>query len=131
MNWYDIIVILFGAVGGTTGLISLYHAKSKKDTIDISNFHSLLEEERTERKNLSQEYHEYKGIVERKVENVKKEFDELRHENQKMLKSIYQAYRCKLPERLHDCPVIRAFNNNGTCEYCHEETIEDMDKISL
>ena len=81
MNWYDIIVILFGAVGGTTGLISLYHAKSKKDTIDISNFHSLLEEERTERKNLSQEYHEYKGIVERKVENVKKEFDELRHEN--------------------------------------------------
>lgn len=136
MAWYEIVGLLLGAVGGISGIvggfITMYNAKSNKDTIDISNFHSLIEEERTERKNLAQEYHEYKGIVERKVESVKKEFEDLRHENQRMLKSIYQAYRCKLPERMHDCPVIKAFNNDCVCEGCHsEETIEDMDKLSI
>ena len=132
MNWVEVVVMVIGAVGGTTGIISLYHAKSKKDTIDIGNFHSLIEEERTERKNLTQEYHEYKEIVERKVESVKREFDELRENNHKMLMSIYQAYRCTLPEKMHDCPVIKAFNNDCVCDGCSgKETISDFDKMSM
>lgn len=136
MAWYEIVGLLLGAVGGVSGIvggfITMYNAKSNKDTIDISNFHSLLEEERTERKNLSQEYHEYKEIVENKVANVKKEFEKLRQENQKMLRSIYQAYRCKLPERMHDCPVIKSFNNDCSCDGCKtEEIVEDMDKLSI
>lgn len=127
--WYEIVVMLVGAIGGTTGLISIYHAKSKKDTIDISNFHSLIEEERTERKNLANEYHEYKAVVEEKVLSVKKEFEELRQTNQKMLMSIYQAYRCRLPARMHDCPVIAAYNNDCACDVCNNDsTIDDMDK---
>ena len=120
MEWYNIVALLIGAAGGIGGLISLYNAKSNKDTIDISNFHSLIEEERTERENLHREYNEYKEIVEKKVASVKKEFDELRAENQKMLKSIYQAYRCKLPEKLHECPVIKAFSSD--CDNCDECT---------
>lgn len=112
---------MVGAFGGIGGLISLYQAKSNKDTIDISNLHSLIEEERTERKNLSQEYHDYKALVEIKVENVQKEFDELKKENQMMIKSIYQAYRCRLPEKLHECPVIKAFNNDCQCEECAKQ----------
>lgn len=118
MNWVEVFVMVLGAVGGTTGIISIYHAKSKKDTIDISNFHSLIEEERTERKNLANEYHEYKDIVDKKVASVKKEFEELKAENQKMLKSIYQAYRCKLPDKLSDCPVIRMFTEDCACDDC-------------
>lgn len=121
MEWYNIVALILAALGGVGGLISLYHAKSKKDTIDISNFHSLIEEERTERKNLSKEYREYKEIVERKVDSVKKEFDELKQENQKMLRSIYQAYRCKLPEKLHDCPVIKAFTTDCDCDECNHQ----------
>ena len=124
MAWYEIVGVLLGAVGGISGIvggfITMYNAKSNKDTIDIGNFHSLIEEERTERKNLVAEYHAYKEIVDRKVASVKREFEELKAENQKMLKSIYQAYRCKLPDKLSDCPVIRMFNE-GCCEECSEK----------
>lgn len=127
MEWYNVLVLIVGAFGGVGGFISIYNAKSNKDTIDISNFHSLLEEERTERKNLANEYHEYKSVVERKVETVKVEFEKLRQDNQKMLKSIYQAYRCRLPEKMHDCPVIAAFNNDCVCDGCknHEDDSQD------
>lgn len=134
--WYENIVDLLGIIGGSTGLIAaiiaLYQAKAKKNTLDINNFHSLIEEERTERKNLSQEYHQYKEEVERKVEDVKRDFRLLREDNNKMLIAIYQAYRCKLPERMHECPVIKAFNGECSCDECKsEETIEDMDKLSI
>lgn len=121
MEWYNIVVLIVGAFGGVTGFISLYNAKSNKDTIDISNFHSLIEEERTERKELIKEYHEYRAAVEHKVDSVKKEFEELKRENQKMLKSIYQGYRCKLPQKLLDCPVIRMFTEGCSCEDCNNE----------
>lgn len=125
MAWYEIVGLLLGGVGGVTGIVSgfitMYNAKSNKDTIDISNFHSLIEEERTERKELTREYHEYKAIVEKKVNEVKKEFELLREENQRMLKSIYQGYRCKLPEKLSDCPVIKMFTESGSCEDCVKE----------
>lgn len=116
MNWYEVIVMVVGAFGGVTGLLSLYTAKSKKDTIDISNMRSLIEEERTERQNLSREYHEYKDSVTRKVESVKEEFDALKQENQKMLRAIYQAYRCRFPEETNDCPVIQMFQNCQECK---------------
>ena len=61
MEWYNVLVLIVGAFGGVGGFISIYNAKSNKDSIDIKNFHSLLEEERTERKNLANEYHEYKN----------------------------------------------------------------------
>lgn len=129
MEWYNVLVLIVGAFGGVGGFISIYNAKSNKDSIDIKNFHSLLEEERIERKNLANEYHEYKNVVERKVETVKVEFEKLRQDNQKMLKSIYQAYRCRLPEKMHDCPVIAAFNNDCVCDVCknHDNDNQEND----
>ena len=52
MEWYNILVLLLGGFGGISGVISLYHAKSNKDTIDIKNLHSIIEEERKEREGL-------------------------------------------------------------------------------
>lgn len=130
MAWYDILVLIVGGFGGVSGLISIYNAKSNKTTIDIGNFKSLIDEERKERQELSKEYKTYKEVVERKVESVKREFEELRAENRRMIKAIYQAYRCNLPVKTTDCPVIKAFNEEHNCNSClGKETIEDMDKI--
>lgn len=122
MEWYNIIAIIIGSLGGVGGvvggIVSIYNAKSNKDTIDISNFHSLIEEERKEREILRTEYTEYKETVEEKIISVKKDFEKLQKDNKKMLASIYQAYRCKLPEKLKDCPVIMAFNKDNFCEDC-------------
>lgn len=113
MEWYNIIVLLLGTVGGVGGLISVYHAKSNKDTIDISNFQRLIEEEREERRLLKEEYRGYKETVERKVGKVKADVEKMQRDNQSMITSIYQAYKCKFPQKLHDCPVVKMFVNQG------------------
>lgn len=118
MSWVEVVVMVVGAVGGTTGIISLYHAKSNKDTIDIKNLHSIIEEERKEREDLTKEYYQYRQFVDKKVESVKKDFEELKTENKKMIKAIYQAYRCTFPEKMHDCPVIKTFEDSCHCEDC-------------
>ena len=118
MEWYNILVLILGGFGGITGVISLYHAKSNKDTIDIKNLHSIIEEERKERENLTKEYYQYRQFVDQKVASVKKNFEELKAENKKMIKAIYQAYRCTLPERMHDCPVIKTFEDSCRCDEC-------------
>jgi uncharacterized membrane protein (DUF106 family) len=111
MDWYNILSIILGALGGAG--VSLYTAKSNKDTIDISNFQRLIEEEREERRLLKEEYKEYKETVERKVEKVKADVEKMQKDNKKMITSIFQAYKCKLPEKIQDCPVVKFFLNQG------------------
>lgn len=115
MDWPNLLISLLGG-GAVASALSIYNAKSNKDTIDIGNFHSLIEEERAERESIKQEYREYQKAVDRKVEQVKREMTEMRLENQKMIASIYQAYRCKYPEQSRDCPVIQMFTSN--CNDC-------------
>ena len=119
-QWIDILVTLLGVIGGTGGIISIYHAKSKKDTIDIQNFHALIEEERKERTILAEEHRAYKEEVNRKVAQVKQDFEKLREENQLMLRAIYQAYRCRFPEDVEDCPVLSLFSRKN-CDKCKEK----------
>lgn len=127
-QWIDILAVFLGAIGGTGGIISIYHAKSKKDSIDIQNFHALIEEERKERNILVDEHKAYKEEVDKKVAQVKKDFEDLRSENQRMLRAIYQAYRCRFPEDIDDCPVISMFNHDGTtCRTCKSK-IQDHEK---
>lgn len=125
MEWYNILVLILGGFGGISGIVggvvTMYNAKSNKDTIDISNFHSLIEDERTERTLLAKEYHDYKKVVDIRVAEVKKEFELLKEENQKMLRSIYQAYRCKLPPKISDCPVIKMFTDETMCDECSKK----------
>ena len=124
MEWYNILVLILGGFGGISGVISLYHAKSNKDTIDIKNLHSIIEEERKERENLTKEYYQYRQFVDQKVASVKKNFEELKAENKKMIMAIYQAYRCTLPEKLHDCPVIKTFEDSCRCEECISDRLD-------
>lgn len=123
MEWHEVgtwAVGVFGGIGGISGVISWYNAKSNKDTIDINNFHSLIEEERRERELLRKEYYQYKEEVNKKIASVKREFDALKEENQKKERAILQAYRCPLPKKLLDCPVIRMFQEECSCGECEE-----------
>ena len=124
MEWYNILVLILGGFGGISGVISLYHAKSNKDTIDIKNLHSIIEEERKEREDLTKEYYQYRQFVDKKVDSVKKDFEELKAAKKKMIKAIYQAYRCKLPEKMHDCPVIKSFEDSCRCDECVNDRLE-------
>lgn len=118
MEWYNILMGVIGVLGGGAGLISIYHAKVKKDSMEIENFHSLIEEERREREILRTEYREYKEEVNVKVAEVKKEVEAIKEERNNFLMAIYQGFRCPLPETTEKCPVIKAFKECGLCDAC-------------
>lgn len=118
MEWYNVLVGIVGILGGGAGLISIYHAKVKKDSMEIENFHSLIEEERKEREILRTEYREYKEEVNVKVAEVKKEVEAIKEERNNFLMAIYQGFRCPLPPTTDQCPVIKAFKECDFCDAC-------------
>lgn len=131
MTWYEILIGVlgvFGTLGGITSLISLYHAKSQKDTIDITNLSAIIEEERKERQILREEYEEYKQHVDERIVIFKTEFAKMQKENERFreesrqrLTAIYRAYKCKYPEKVEDCPVLKSFKELKECGECGTE----------
>ena len=123
MEWYDILCLILGALGGTAGLVTLYHAKSNKDTIDIGNMQEMLDEahkmynEMNElRQTETEAFLKYKADNMKYIEEFKARFknleDRLSDSEEVVLKlrsSIYSCYRCTLPSKIDECPVLVAF----------------------
>ena len=129
MNIGEIITIIVGAIGGiggVGGLISIYNAKSNKNTIDIKNLVSIIDEERESRVSLKKEYEDYKVSVDNRIRMFKAEFEQLkkdnedyREENRRYTAAIYKAYRCPLPKTEDDCPVIKAYKDTQVTDACN------------
>jgi hypothetical protein len=117
------LVLIVGALGGTAGIISIYHAKSNKDTIDIKNMQEMLDEahkmynEMNEiRQTETEAFKKYKEDTMKYIEEFKMRFkkleDRLSESEEVVLKlrsSIYSCYRCTLPSKIDECPVLVAF----------------------
>lgn len=120
MAWYEIVTLLVGAFGGVSGMISIYNAKSNKDTIDITNLSNMLEEARKERDIMKQEHAEMKKDMEQHLESLKDELANIEERERKHLASIYRAYRCPLYDRQDQCPVLVTFDENE-CDTCTDK----------
>lgn len=120
MEWYNILTIVLGAFGGVSGMISIYNAKSNKDTIDITNLSNMLEEARKERDIMKQEHAEMKKDMEQHLESLKDELANIEERERKHLASIYRAYRCPLYDRQDQCPVLTTFDENE-CDTCTDK----------
>lgn len=137
MEWYNILSIVVGALGGTAGFVGLYKAKSEKTTIDVSNMQSMLDEahkmydEMKEEKNdVNQEFHAYKEETMSYISEFKERFAKVEsrldraEETVFQLKgAIYRGYRCKFPENIEDCPVIKEYEklHCDACESCENQ----------
>lgn len=129
MDWGSIILALIGSGVISTIITAIFdmvrqkreqkakerEQESKTDTIDIDNFHKLIEEERQERALMRKEHAEYKKEVSERVAEVKEEMEKMREERNHMTAAILQGYACKLPDKPENCPVIRAYKE---CENC-------------
>jgi len=112
MEWYNILSIVLGSVGGiggiTTAIIAIYNAKPNKDKIDIENYHSLLEEERKERELVRKEFREYKEEVAKYKQFFKEKYDALQKHNDKLEDAINLGYKCPLIKKASECIIIRS-----------------------
>lgn len=131
MTWYEIIVGLIGVIGGSSGIISLYNAKANKQTIDIGNMSSMLDEAhkmfdemKEDRDGIKQQFDEYKKEAMTYVADFKARFAKLEKRLDSaegnvlnLKRSIYQGYRCKYPEKIEDCPVLKEYEK-FKCNIC-------------
>ena len=129
MDWGSIILALIGSGVVSTIVTAIFDSirqkreqkakereqESRTDTIDIENFHKLIEEERKERELMLREHAEYKKEVADRVAEVKREMEEMREERNHMTAAILQGYTCKLPKTADDCPVIRMYKDCKNC----------------
>ena len=120
MAWYEIVTLLVGAFGGISGFISIYNAKSNKDTIDITNLSNMLDEARKARDIMKQEHAEMKKDMQEHLDSLKEELLNIEERERKHLASIYRAYRCPLYDRQDQCPVLNTFDDNE-CETCSDK----------
>ena len=120
MEWYNILTIVLGAFGGVSGIISIYNAKSNKDTIDITNLSNMLDEARKERDIMKQEHADMKKDMEQHLDSLKEELANIEERERKHLASIYRAYRCPLYDRQDQCPVLNTFDESE-CDTCTDK----------
>lgn len=137
MEWYNILSIVVGALGGTAGFVGLYKAKSEKTTIDVGNMqtmldeaHKMYDEMKEEKNSVNQEFHDYKEETMSYIEQFKERFVKVEQrldraeETVFQLKgAIYRGYRCKYPENIEDCPVIKEYEklHCDGCESCENK----------
>lgn len=131
MEWYNIVLLLLGGVGGTAGLISIYKAKSEKTGIDINNMKEMLNEAHKmfdsaceEKETIQKEFSEYKAENMKYIGEFKARFTKVEQRLDKaedtifdLTGAVYQGYRCKYPEKIEDCPVIKEYEKKH-CKKC-------------
>lgn len=123
MNWTEIL----GLIGGGAGLVALikagidiYNARPNRDKLELDVLNSVIERLDKELARKEEDFSRYKQDVSNRVAEVKQEVMAERKENANFRIAIYQAYRCKYPENIHDCPVIAALevDKDNTCGSC-------------
>ena len=131
MVWYEIVALLVGALGGTAGLIGLYKAKAEKTGIDIGNMQEMLNEAHKmfnsdceEKEAIQKEFSDYKaenmkyiGEFKERFAKVEKRLDKAEDTIFDLTGAVYQGYRCKFPENIEDCPVIKEYEKKH-CNKC-------------
>ena len=109
MEWYNLLIGFLGG-GAVSGIITLYNARSNKDTIDISNFQKLLDEERKEREILKQEFKNYKEGVDERITQFKIRFDKLEHKYDILKDAVNLGYKCRWIKKIEQCPILSELN---------------------
>lgn len=124
MGVIEILSLVFGGGGLVTGCIAIFHAKPNKDRIDAATFQAYCDEIQQNFEKEREEHH--KNIEELKTDRElqKKDSAEYRAKTDKKISELYNklevhtcavnsAYRCPLPAKIDECPVISTLNRES------------------
>lgn len=118
MDVLSILAVIFGGGGLIGGGISIYNAKAKKNSVEIENFKKLFDEAQEERENIRQQHQDYMKQTDAKIDKLEKRIDYSDKRNAIKMRAINSAYRCKLPEKVDDCPVLKTLNKESDNDVC-------------
>ena len=133
MSWLEII----GSIGGAAGIVALikagidiYNARSNRATVDIANMEKMLNDAIARHDNMEKKFDKFQADSHTYVESLRGRImgleerinaQETRLNN--FEKVVNTAWRCKYPEKIQDCPVVKEYEKRHLCEDCdhHKE----------
>lgn len=121
MEWYNIIALVLGCIGGSGGIVSLFTAKAKRDGMMTDSLKKIVDEVQDERDSLRKEKKENEERYEKRILALEQKTDKLERRDAIKVRAIGAAYRCRLPEEISDCPVLQTLSeecekNEGVCK---------------
>jgi chromosome segregation ATPase len=132
MSWLEIV----GAIGGSAGIVALikvgidvYNAKSNRTKVDLGNMEQMLKDSMERYDKLETKFDEFQKKSHEYVEGLRGRIVMIEVKSQKqeerinnMEKVINLAWRCKYPDNVSDCPVIKEYEKRHLCENCEDCT---------
>lgn len=125
MSWHEIVINILVSLGGLAGIgafikVFLFAKQERKSkeienkSSEVDNLLKLVHELREEMRQDKAETHKYVGEFKARQMSLERKF-----ENYK--RATMEAYRCRFPEKIEECPVVHALNEMNMCDECKKK----------
>lgn len=119
MEWSEIVQNVLVPVGAFLGggwILNFYNAKPKKNSIEIENMRTVIDELQDVIKQNSESSKEYRKTTTEEINALKKEVRELSLRVDIKHEAIYASSGCKFVKKTEDCIVMQTFKEK--CQQC-------------
>lgn len=119
MEWSEIVQNVLVPVGAFLGggwILNFYNAKPKKNSIEIDNMRTVIDELQDVIKQNSESSEEYRKTTTEEINALKKEVRELSLRVDIKHEAIYASSGCKFVKKAEDCIVMQTFKEK--CQQC-------------
>lgn len=119
MEWVEIGGTILGYIATFLGggwLMNLYTAKPKKNSIEIENLRSVIDELQDVIKQNSESSKEYRITTNNEIAELKKQVKDLSFRLDIKHEAIYASSRCTFIKSTDDCVVMQTFREK--CNEC-------------
>lgn len=119
MEWSEIVQNVLVPVGAFLGggwILNFYNARPKKNSIEIENMRTVIDELQDVIKQNSESSKEYRKTTTEEINALKKEVRELSLRVDIKHEAIYASSGCKFVKKAEDCIVMQTFKEK--CQQC-------------
>lgn len=121
MEWINIIIGFLGG-GVVSGVLNLYTARPKKNSIEIENLRSVIDELQDVIKQNTESSKEYRKNTSEEISELKKEVKDLSLRVDIKHEAIYASSACTYIKSTDDCIVMKTFKEK--CNECFNKNKE-------
>lgn len=136
MEWYKILIEVVLGLGGLAGIgafvkIFLFVKQDKKSKeienrgSEIENLHKIIGDYRDELEWFKSDMRQYKEDVDKRITFFKGQYQHLELRIDILNQAVSEAYRCTLPAKIEDCPVIKSLKQSKQCEECRKKGADE------
>ena len=128
MNLTEIILCFFGAGGLVSTIITLIankrERKVKADSVEVNNLVTVVNTLTDRINNIEKKADEDRAEAHKYITELRSEIVGLRSQVNTLERVTLQAYRCKYPDNIMNCPVVKAYEEKH-CTSCKNKVNED------